>query len=644
MKQLGALKKFSFRLSTILYLSLIAGLLSLSPQAFAVRELPLSMEHIEDKPGTLDIEQILTQEAKLPWQATPADNPRFGYTKSHYWFRFHIPENKLKYGPKEPLFLEIPYVYLAKISLYATLNGKVISTSKTGLAVPVSERDSGVLRTGQPVFRISPPRSAETEYFISIAAEFPLALPTNLIEGPDYAFHHWRGMFAMGMFVGLLLLAALFNGFLAASLRSRMYFNYSIFVIFITLLYLAHEGLSIQFFWPDSPWWALREMHAWGGLVLIFYALFVREFLSSRETCPLLDRLLFMLVGISTFRSIWLMFGPNQIISMLGETAIALSNLLVLAISAVALYRGVKTARYFVMSSLAFNVAIILFLLHETNTIDIGDFVLYAPHFGTAAEVILLSLALADRIRGTDRELAEQKAAMILSDKLAALGRMAGEVAHEINNPLAIIHANAVMIRERAGQISSGGEFNLLSVASTIEQTSLRISRVVKGMRALSRDSRHDPMTSVALATVLQDSVALCEERYRKNGVTLESPAAGTDITLRCRSSDICQVIVNLLNNALDAVETSTVKLVKLEASVREGFVEIAVIDSGPGIPAEVRKRIMEPFFTTKEPGKGLGLGLSISRTIVESHGGKLWLDETSKQTRFVFTLPLEEA
>ncbi|MGZ6289891.1 MAG: sensor histidine kinase, partial [Bdellovibrionota bacterium] len=244
----------------------------------------------------------------------------------------------------------------------------------------------------------------------------------------------------------------------------------------------------------------------------------------------------------------------------------------------------------------------------------------------------------------TDRELAEQKAAMILSDKLAALGRMAGEVAHEINNPLAIIHANAVMIRERAGQISSGGEFNLLSVASTIEQTSLRISRVVKGMRALSRDSRHDPMTSVALATVLQDSVALCEERYRKNGVTLESPAAGTDITLRCRSSDICQVIVNLLNNALDAVETSTVKLVKLEASVREGFVEIAVIDSGPGIPAEVRKRIMEPFFTTKEPGKGLGLGLSISRTIVESHGGKLWLDETSKQTRFVFTLPLEEA
>jgi C4-dicarboxylate-specific signal transduction histidine kinase len=298
-----------------------------------------------------------------------------------------------------------------------------------------------------------------------------------------------------------------------------------------------------------------------------------------------------------------------------------------------ALRKGTRTARYFLFASLAYNLGYFFFMIQSANLIWIGPWLDWSPIAGSAAEVILLSFALADRIRLTDRELAQQRSAVVQAEKLGALGRMAGEIAHEINNPLAIIHGNAMLLRtlEASPQVK---EF-----AGIIEVTAQRISNVVRGMRALARDSRQDPFQPTPLSTVLQDTMLFCKERSRSVELTVSQPPE--DLILRCRSSEISQVLVNLLNNSFDAVEGSPSPWVKLEIAPRSGHVELSVLDSGRGIPRELRARIQEPFFTTKEAGKGLGLGLSIARTIVESHGGVLWLDEKSPQTRFVFTVPL---
>jgi C4-dicarboxylate-specific signal transduction histidine kinase len=99
-------------------------------------------------------------------------------------------------------------------------------------------------------------------------------------------------------------------------------------------------------------------------------------------------------------------------------------------------------------------------------------------------------------------------------------------------------------------------------------------------------------------------------------------------------------VLLNLLNNAFDAVCDLPKPWVQVEANAVGNHVEISVTDSGSGIPAEIRNRIMQPFFTTKEAGKGTGLGLSISHGIASEHGGKLYIDEQSPHTRFVLVLP----
>lgn len=611
----------------------ICALVAALPQARAGVE--LGEEFFVDESRALGPEDIVSRIDQLNWQTVTGRHARFGYTKARVWFRFRIPLHKLKYGEAEPVMIEVPDSYLERISMYRVRDGKLHWSWLSGTAVPVSARGNKVLRTGSHTFRISPPRLSGDLFLVSIEGHFPLALPIRLHEAQDYAYHHWTGMLFVGGFFGMLLLAALFNGFLAVSLRSPMYWAYSLFVVSITMLYLGHEGLTVQLLWSEWPWWASREMHVYGALTLLFYAHFVRGFLNTSQHTPWLDRLLLALVGVSLLRALWMLVDLNQVVAMAGEVAVVLTNLLVLVIAARALRLGVRSAMFFFAASLVFNLAVVLFVLQESNLIYIGEFMGRAPHFGTALEVILLSLALGDRIRLTNQELALQKNAVVHAEKMSALGRMAGEIAHEINNPLAIIQGNSHLLSTMDLPPAAKG------IAETIEQTTVRITKVVKGMRALARDTRGDPLQVTPVAAVLQDTLVICQERITISGVKLFSPEADPGLQLRCRGSEVCQVLVNLVSNALDALADRPGPWIKLEIRQTQGAVEFSVSDNGPGIPKALRARIHEPFFTTKEVGKGLGLGLSISRTIVEAHGGRLWLDEACPHTRFAFTVPL---
>jgi signal transduction histidine kinase len=111
-------------------------------------------------------------------------------------------------------------------------------------------------------------------------------------------------------------------------------------------------------------------------------------------------------------------------------------------------------------------------------------------------------------------------------------------------------------------------------------------------------------------------------------------------LTIECRPTEISQILLNLLNNAFDAVFSLSEKWVELQVEELPDEIRIQVTDSGSGISKGIREKLMQPFFTTKEPGKGTGLGLSISNRIALKHHGKIYLDESCKNTRFVLVLP----
>jgi len=113
------------------------------------------------------------------------------------------------------------------------------------------------------------------------------------------------------------------------------------------------------------------------------------------------------------------------------------------------------------------------------------------------------------------------------------------------------------------------------------------------------------------------------------------------DIEIECRSVEISQVFLNLINNAADAIRDLDQKWIAVEATVKNNMLEIRLTDSGKGIEPEIAVKMMQPFFTTKPVDQGTGLGLSISSGIIEEHRGRLWLDDEASNTSFVFQVPV---
>ena len=248
-----------------------------------------------------------------------------------------------------------------------------------------------------------------------------------------------------------------------------------------------------------------------------------------------------------------------------------------------------------------------------------------------------LRLDIAERERA-ERELAATRQASITSAKMAALGEMSANVAHEVNNPLAAILLRAQRLELLAAKDRLDVDV-VLKTSREIDATVDRIRRIIDALRFFARQADEDPPRPERVQAIVADTVELCAQRFRHRGIDLVIDPIAEDLYVECRGAQISQVLLNLLNNALDAVDGQPVRRVRVQAADAGGEVRIVVADSGPGVPAEIEHRIMEPFFTTKRIGHGTGLGLSVSKGIAETHGGQLTHDLLGSETRFVLTL-----
>lgn len=233
----------------------------------------------------------------------------------------------------------------------------------------------------------------------------------------------------------------------------------------------------------------------------------------------------------------------------------------------------------------------------------------------------------------------ERQAQVAQSFKMASLGEMAAGLAHEVNNPLTIIKSKAEQLLSRAERAEILSSADVVKNAKVIDETVERISKIVRGLKSFARDSDFEPPVETDLRRVVEDTLSFSAERFRNHGIELKVQVPKSPALAYVRPVQISQVILNLLGNAFDAVQDRKKPWVHIDLENGPAGPVLSCTDSGPGIPADLRSRIMEPFFTTKEIGRGTGLGLSISRGLIESNRGRFYFDETSPQTRFVIEL-----
>jgi|GEM_PF-6243786 len=227
-----------------------------------------------------------------------------------------------------------------------------------------------------------------------------------------------------------------------------------------------------------------------------------------------------------------------------------------------------------------------------------------------------------------------QQANLMSVAKMSALGEMAGGIAHEINNPLAILDGRINLIFQRIGTSKTDLGW-LVQDLEKMQATIHRIAKIIIGLQTFSRDGRGDPRVPVRLGDIVHQTLDLCRERFASQSVQL-TVSGDLDASIDCRASEISQVLLNLLNNSFDAIQGKDVKWITIAVEKDLTHTRLLVTDCGTGIDGKTLSKIMEPFFTTKEVGKGTGLGLSISTGIMSAHDGQLRYNKMSPHTQFI--------
>ncbi|MDC1175129.1 HAMP domain-containing sensor histidine kinase [Bacteriovoracaceae bacterium] len=250
----------------------------------------------------------------------------------------------------------------------------------------------------------------------------------------------------------------------------------------------------------------------------------------------------------------------------------------------------------------------------------------------------------------SDKELLEsqeyirkQQETIFKKSRMAELGKVSGGIAHEINNPMTIILANAQRIKKEIQQKNPDLE-KIQKISEKIEKTGKRVGKIIDGLKHFSRDGATDDFQEIDFCVLLDEVKEMFYEKMHQSEISLSIEIENTESKVFGRFTQIYQILVNIIDNACDALENESDKSIKIICKSEDQYFNVIIRDSGPGIAEDIEEKVFQPFFTTKPVGKGTGLGLSICIGIMNEHGGCLKIDRSFNDSRLVLKFPLTKA
>ncbi|MBS4080719.1 hybrid sensor histidine kinase/response regulator [Pseudomonas rustica] len=625
------------------------------------QNLPLgrSLQVFEDPSGQASIADVRAQAAAGNFKAHDKATLNAGYSRSAFWLKID-----LHYRPSNPAaqrtwLLELAYPPLDHLDLYLPdASGDYQLIRQTGDALPFASRE---IRQNNYLFDLAFEPDQQQTVYLRLASQGSIQAPVTLWSSTAYLEDQPVRLYVLGIIYGVLLGMVVYNLFIYLSVRDTSYLYYIFYIASFGLYQLSVNGAAVEYFWPNNPWWANAATPFFIGCAGLFGSQFARSFLQTKTHSRGLDR---VLIGLIAFGAlvIGLSLMTSYALALRLATTLALTfTVVIFAAGILAWWRGLRVARYFIIAWSAFLLGGIVNTLMVLGLLPNVFLTMYASQIGSAIEVALLSLALADRINAMREQQAQTlydagQKLEVLNQQLAHSNKLKDEflatLTHELRTPMNGVIGSLELMQtvemdselEQYQQTAAGSARDMMRMVNGI----LTLTELQAGKLKASPGS-------FSLRGVVESLRAQFDGNAASKSLDFKVDVLPTlPDRLHGDSAKLAQCLECLLDNAIKFTRVGGLAL-RVTGKPSTGnrlALSFAVIDTGIGFTDLGEATMYQRFFQldgsmTREYG-GLGVGLAICRQLVELLGGKLThRSEPGSGSRFQldveFELPVVE-
>jgi len=608
-----------------------------------------------DATGQLSIDTV----SKTDFPTTIPSQFTLGYHEGSAWFKITV-ENR---SHNHHFVLSFSEPFWSQFDLYEpTAEGW--KKQANGLNIPLNQRS---IQDPSPAFRLQLASGEKKTYYLhgrtsnaqlgslTIYAHETYFNPSRLTLNTFYLFYS-----------GVLFIIMILNLFLLAEMRERIYAYYIGYVLAFILFISMFSGSYLMFGFGG---WG-TGLHTVGTVVMAFMALFSSEFLELKTYFPRMN--LFFKISTVLFLAMGVLI--SQSVPYVTLIFNLFSAVLVMTLFGLALRTWVQghiQTRYYLIALIIYMPTMAMMVLTFNTLLPNTDFTRYSFLFGALAEIIFFSLILAskfhtaryDEIRlqkellaekqknqdyleqeidRQRREIHEKNAMLFQKARYAAMGEMIGNIAHQWRQPLNILSLILINIKDnhRYGNLTEQQLESLTDKADVLIQ---KMSTTIDDFRNFFQPNKEKKEFCVLDA--VKEAYALVDVAFNQHGIHVDI-RIDPSYTIFGYKNEFSQVLLNLLSNSRDAFEEHRIRERNIEigAQRQDNSIILSIKDNGGGIPPDVLPRVFDPYFSTKEEGKGTGIGLYMSKNIIEAHHhGSLSVTNDSEGAVFLIQIPIAD-
>ncbi|MBF0119644.1 MAG: response regulator [Desulfobacterales bacterium] len=617
----------------------------------------LHLDILEDKEGKLTLEDVISNYLSTKFIRNTKEVPNFAFSKSVYWLRMQI-TSALKI-PKT-YFLELAFPCHDYVDFYLTDSSTILSKVKTGDRLPFNTRQHMYLNF---VFDIpTVPGKTQTIYFrIQSYDGLHESTPLILWDQEYFISHITSKNLALGIYLGIMVALALYNLFVWISVRDLSYLYYVLYIAGMVIWSTAFTGIFFQFFWPENPWWINDILPISVSFFAIQTIFFTQSFLKTAQYVPKLNFalkimpiliLLIMLIPISGMYALYfrIFLFPSVV------------NVLLFILSGIfCVIKNYRPARYYLLSWSMLVAGILILALKTVAILPSNIFTENSLFIGSAMEALLLSLGLADRINQERLQKLIVQQELLIAEKTASeaqkqaienltkTDRLKDEflsnTSHELRTPLnGIIGITESLIDGAVGELNQNIKENLLMVI----QSGKRLATLVNDILDFSKLKNKELQIKkkpVDIRSLTEMILFILKPTITGKPVELINSIPPETLAVIGDENRIQQIMYNLIGNAIKFTDAGQIVV---SSQVKGTFLQISVSDTGIGIPINKHENIFNSFeqvdSSIERKYGGTGLGLTITKSLIELHGGKIWVESAiGKGSIFNFTLPITD-